>query len=92
MAKSRKHYYLNSDISSNIFSQDATVEFGFDSNVIMIINDSLHILQFSFNGRDLHGEIFLIDKFISMDNIHESKVWFKSNSLFKSNFRIIAWI
>lgn len=79
-----------------LFSSKAQVEIPFTATHIIIANDSKkNDMTFSFNGRDIDGELFLKETPITFDGCANNKIWFFRNGTpaetIDSGIRIWAW-
>lgn len=94
ITSSRDHFYDDILINNLNFEKIANINFKFQANDILIINDDdITEILFSFNGEDLDGRLLKRER-ITMNNKHQSKIWFKINLQKGSGtkVRVFAWI
>ena len=86
------YYFKAFDISNPDFGQNPLVQFDFPATKILVTHDSTQgLLEFSWNGRDLHGQLEWEDEMLSLSNMEHSigRLWFKTDAPVK--FRVYAW-
>ena len=92
LVEGRNHYYRSDIVSNIVFTTTPTLSW-FQTNHIIIVNDSrLNTLLFSFNGEDIDGEVFPKDKSLTLNWKAASKIWLMSSDASDLPFRLWAWI
>ena len=86
---SKNFFYQRLDVGLKDFPSQAQVTIPFLATRLILSNDTDAELGFSFQGPNLHGELFCDDDPIVFDGISVGKVWFKSVS--NSKVRVWAW-
>jgi len=76
----RQNEYHPILVNNTRFSDAPTLEFDPLMRSVLIINDgNSDIVVFSFNGKDIDGEIKPLDGEISFANVEIGRIWFKTN-------------
>lgn len=92
---SKFNYFKKVLVSNNSFPDEPQVDFGFNSQGFSLLNKGSAIIEYSFNGNDLHGELDPNDASagITFDTRIESKIWFRLGNGESGNHivRIEAW-
>lgn len=90
------HFYQNVLLVNEAFGIEPTFEFGFTvgDGAILIFNDSNKVIDYSFNGRVLHGQLQAKDKWRALDRKKESRIWLRVNpgSGQPAGVRVEAWL
>ena len=89
----RDHFYTEEGIDNTDFKKDPSYNWTFQSKGLILYNDSLQTIYFSFNGKDIDGSIKPSDKWLSLDKKTETKIWLKTSKAIpmKSAMRIMVW-
>lgn len=88
-----RHYFTRMSITDTAFPNDAQVVLQFKSPVIHInlINEGGDLIEYSFNGTDVHGD--LATSGLTQERTYERKqvvkVWFRAATA--ATVRIEAW-
>lgn len=91
------NYYTKVDVTVGSFQATCDAIITFPTQTVMLLNEDTgsDIVEYSFNGNTLHGELnpSLITKSMTFDNRVISKIWFrvKSGSTGPITVRIDAW-
>lgn len=74
------------------FPDEPQAVFGFNSQGFMFLNRGTHVVQYSFDGSTVHGDLNPADvsKGMSFDNRCECKVWFRGLDGY-GTVRVEAW-
>lgn len=93
MSTARDHFFKEDKIDNTEYPKQASYTWDFQSKAIIIFNDSLQTIEFSFNGVETAGKIYPSDKWISLDKKTETSIWIKTSKavINKSAIRIMAW-
>lgn len=77
---SRWNYFDVITVDGYDFPADPQASFGFISEGFSLLNRGDYVVQYSFNGSDVDGDLNPNDssKGLVFDNRHECKIWFKS--------------
>lgn len=75
------------------FPTTPQINFGFMTQAFSFLNRGTTVVEYSFNGTTIHGDLNPIDasQGVVFDNRLESKVWFKSDADGYGTVRIEAW-
>jgi hypothetical protein len=89
---SRYNFFEVVTVDGYDFPGDPQVTFGFHSTSITFLNRSSSILEYSFDGETLHGDLNPGDASngLVFDNRVESTVWFRGSDGY-GDVRIEAW-
>lgn len=76
------------------FKSEADCQWKFNATGLIIAIDAGGPLEFSYNGKEVHGKLYVTDKFVSFDETAESKIWFRvaSENPPTTKIRLWAWI
>lgn len=91
------NFYTKIDVTVGSFQAAYDAIITFPTQTVMLLNEDTgsDIVEYSFNGNTLHGELnpALITKSMTFDNRVISKIWFrvKSGSTGPITVRIDAW-
>ena len=95
MPNGRPNYYKKLNLTNSAFDKkNPTIQFDNQRNRITIVLDSLkNSLEYSFNGRDVDGELDWSDESITLDNCTIGRIWFKTDNSDGNGtpIRIFAW-
>lgn len=69
-----------------------TLKFGFRATSVMLSIYANGPIEWSYNGRDRHGKIYIFDKFASFDNLDDSQIWLRSPAGVPTSVRVWAWL
>jgi hypothetical protein len=86
------NYYEIISVTTSSFPTEPQVSFGFNSTGIILLNRGDAIVEYSFDGINLHGDLNPNDATVGVafDNRSECKVFFRSVSTPQS-VRVEAW-
>jgi len=88
----RNFFYQRLVVSSDIFTNEHDIDFGFQATHVIISNDSTtDSIAFSFRKPFLDGELFCTDGPLVMDGLSEGRIWFKRISINDVQVRVWAW-
>lgn len=89
---SRWNYFDVITVSETSFPTDPQVSFGFISNGFNLLNRGSVVVEYSFNGTDVDGDLNNSDSsvFLSFINRNECKIWFRVASG-SADVRVEAW-
>lgn len=89
---SKYNYFNEVLVDGYSFPATPQVDFGFTSQGFGFINRGTYVIEYSFNGVDLHGDLDPSDSSYApmFDNRFESKVFFRAVGGF-STVRVEAW-
>lgn len=76
------------------YPSKAQIEIPFTAQRIVISNESQQTdIAFSFNGSELHGELFKKDTPLVMDGVEQTKIWIKkiNEGAALPQVRVWAW-
>ena len=76
----RPNEYHSITVDETFFTQSPTIDFDNISRAVLIIHDGNDRIGFSFNGRDLDGEIIPSDSSLSFEDVQIDKIWFKGDA------------
>lgn len=89
---SKFNYFRIISVDSVSFSTVPQVSFGFIPQGFSFINRGVDVIEYSFDGSTVHGDLDPSDESIGLtfNNRLESKVWFRSPGA-PQNVRVEAW-
>lgn len=89
---SKWNYFKVVTVSEAAFPETPQVNFHFLSQGFAFLNRGANVVQYSFDGTTIHGDLNPGDGSISMsfDNRNECKVWFRQVGG-SSDVRVEAW-
>jgi hypothetical protein len=89
---SKWNYFIELTVDGYSFPTNPQINFGFNSQGFSFLNYSDYVLEYSFDGSTLHGNLDPgnASKGITFDFRVESKVWFRAISGY-GNVRVEAW-
>lgn len=89
---SQYNYFATFLVDGYAFPATPQVYFGFNSQGFLFLNKSSYILEYSFDGNRLHGDLDPSDASIGLtfDNRTECKVWFRAVDGY-GEVRVEAW-
>lgn len=89
---SKFNYFFNELVDAYDFPTIPQVNFDFNSEGFTLINRGLWVIQYSFDGSTLHGDLDPSDatKGLAFDARTESKIWFRVIDGY-SIVRVEAW-
>lgn len=89
---SKFNYFNNILVDGYNFPSSAQADFNFISAGIALLNRSNYVIEYSFNGIDLHGDLRPTEasRGLIFDNRNESKMWFRAADGY-GTVRIEAW-
>lgn len=70
------HAFKKGSLTNVVFG-NPVLEWTFQSGGMILQNDGLVALEYSFNGRDVAGDVTPIDKWISLDILRQTKIWLR---------------
>jgi hypothetical protein len=88
---SQHNYFTNATVSTTNFA-DCKLSWTFISAGMLILNESQVIVQYSFNGTDVHGDLspqYFIG--VSFDNRFESNIYFRLANPGSAAVRFETW-
>lgn len=90
---SKFNYFQNILVDGYAFPTKPQANWKFNSQGIALLNRGTHIIQYSFNGTDLHGDLRPGDpsRGIIFDNRVESKIFFRGVDGYGDFVRVEAW-
>ncbi len=90
---SKYNYFEVISISDTFFSLSQSVAFGFIPVGFSLLNRGDRIVEYSFDGTTLHGDLNPGDAsaYMVFKNRSESRVWLRVPSGVTANIRIEAW-
>lgn len=77
-------------ISSSSFPQTNSIKFPFVASKILILNDSLKEIYYSFNGCDIDGQMKWDEFSHTLTEVTVGRIWFKTPTP-DANIRVFAW-
>lgn len=92
-----KYNYFDKILVSTTAFEDHPVVWDFVSSGIILINEtgtSGHIIEYSFDGETLHGDLDpdLESAYLTFTHRHECKVWFRLKTVGQTaTVRVEAW-
>ncbi len=92
----RGFFYTRIPISNATFPSTASIKFPFQATRVLIATRGVkqnEIVEFSFQGTALDGELFPDDGPIGLDGLSEGRIWFRSTipSTPTAEVRVWAW-
>ena len=89
---SRYNYFDVITVDGYDFPASAQARFGFISQSITLLNRGSYVIQYSFDGSTLHGDLNPSDesKGLTFDSRIESKMWFRAVDGY-GPVRVEAW-
>lgn len=84
-------FFRSFTVGDTSFPTDPQVRFRFNSSGFSLINRGSTVIEYSFNGTDVHGDLNPSDDSASMqfEGRIESVIWFRAAS--SSVIRVEAW-
>ena len=89
---SKWNYFDVISVDGYDFPDEPQANFGFNSGGFSFLNRGSYVIQYSFDGETLHGDLDPSDESRGavFDNRYECKVWFKAVGGY-STVRVEAW-
>lgn len=89
---SKFNYFKVITVDGYAFPTEPQAVFGFNSQGFMFLNRGAHVIQYSFDGSNLHGDSNPADvsKGLTFDGRNECKVWFRGLDGY-GPVRVEAW-
>lgn len=86
------NYFTITTVDGYAFPADPQADFGFNSQGFMFLNRGTSVVQYSFDGATLHGDLNPADasKGLAFDARAECKVWFRGVDGY-GTVRVEAW-
>lgn len=90
---SKYNYYKVVSVDGYAFNYDPHVNFGFISQGFSLLNRGTKIIQYSFDGVRVHGDLDPSDasEGLSFDNRFEDKIWFRGLDGYSGPIRVESW-
>lgn len=88
----RFNYYQVIDVTTANFPVDPQVSFGFNSTGMVLYNRGSDVVEYSFDGINLHGDLDPNDATagLAFDNRSECKIFFRA-AVTPQSVRVEAW-
>ena len=64
-------------LNSTAFSKDQDFKWDFQSGAMILQNDGIRPIEYSFNGKDVAGDLTPADRWISLDIIRQTSIWLR---------------
>lgn len=89
---SKYNFFAVISVDGYSFPTDSQVYFGFISQGISLLNRGSKIIQYSFDGETVHGDLNPDDasKGLTFDGRFEDRIWFKGDDGYGS-VRVESW-
>ena len=80
-------------VNSSTFSLNQSVAFGFISAGFSLLNRGTRIIEYSFDGVTVHGDLNPADSsnYLVFENRTESRIWFRVQTGIATDVRVEAW-
>ena len=90
---SRWNFFEVVSVDGYDFPDTAQVSFGFNSQAFSLLNRGSYVVEYSFDGETVHGDLDPSDasKGLAFDARVECRIWFRS-VLGYSTVRVEAWM
>lgn len=87
---SKANSFHDITVTTTDFPSGHHVKFPWVASKILIMNDSLKEIYYSFNGKDIDGKLEWDDYKHMLSEVTVGRIWFKTASP-DANIRIYAW-
>lgn len=79
-------------VANTSFEVDPTLVFNLRATSMMIVINADGPVEWSFNGRDRHGKVYIFDKYASFDELDNSQIWLRVPNGNPTSVRVWAWL
>jgi hypothetical protein len=69
--------FIRAAVSVQVFPKDPQFAWEFQSGGLIIQNDGLRTIEYSFNGKDVAGDVTPQDKWVALDVVRQTRIFIR---------------